>query len=200
MGSGERERDIHPHLGAPPPLISPKPQPRDHTPAPPTTLWNPASLIETASESRRPHHEPHSGPYDISRLAPPPTKTERHFSSEKPKDGHEKFPLIRPTGFSEPRPFLAELEKSTQSFLNQQRAALSLSTQYGELSGTLKSSVVHKGLQGPPVKPGNDSMLVYDEYLQLRRRPVSKLDLEERRRREAREKGGFQGVSVFLKA
>lgn len=193
----ERERDIHPHLGAPPPLISPKPQPRDHAPAPPTTLWNPASLIETSSESRRPLHEPHSGPYDIGRLAPPPTKTERHFSSEKPKDGHEKFPLVRPTGFSEPRPFLAELEKSTQSFLNQQRAALSLSTQYGELSGTLKSGAVHKGLHGPPMRPGSDSVLVYDEYLQLHRRPISKLDLEERRRREAREKGGLQGLGVL---
>lgn len=66
---------------------------------------------------------------------------------------------------------------------------MSLSTQYGELSGTLKSSVVHKSLQGPPVRPGSDTMLVYDEYLQLHRRPISKLDLEERRRREAREKG-----------
>lgn len=191
----DRDRDLHPHLGAPPPLISPKPQPREHTPAPPTTLWNPASLIETSSESRRPLHEPHSGHYDISRLAPS-AKTERHFSSEKPKEGHEKFPLIRPTGFSEPRPFLVELEKSTQSFLNQQRAALSLSTQYGELSGTLKSSVVHKGLQGPAMRPGSDAMLVYDEYLQLHRRPISKLDLEERKRREAREKGQFISISM----
>lgn len=39
------------------------------------------------------------------------------------------------------------------------------------------------------MRPGSDTVLVYDEYLQLHRRPVSKLDLEERRRREAREKG-----------
>jgi len=36
---------------------------------------------------------------------------------------------------------------------------------------------------------GPDTMLIYDEYLQQHRRPVSKLDLEEKRRREAREKG-----------
>lgn len=36
---------------------------------------------------------------------------------------------------------------------------------------------------------GPDTMLIYDEFLQQHRRPVSKLDLEEKRRREAREKG-----------
>lgn len=185
----ERDRDLHSHLGAPPPLISPKPQPRDHAPAPPTTLWNPASLIETSSESRRLLHEPHSGHYDLSRLPPPPTKSERHYSSEKPKEVIEKFPLIRPTGFSEPRPFLVELEKSTQSFLNQQRATQSLTSQYGELSGALKNST-HKSLHGPQIRSGVETMLVYDEFLQQHRRPISKLDLEERRRKEAREKGG----------
>lgn len=101
----------------------------------------------------------------------------------------DKYPPIRPTGYSEPSTFLAELEKSTQSFLNQQRATLSLSSQYGDLSSSLKSSGGHKGLHVPP-RPGPESALVYDEFLQQHRQPVSKLDLEERRRREAREKGG----------
>lgn len=195
--SRDRERDIHPHLGAPPPLISPKPQHRDHGPPPPTTLWNPASLIETSSDPRRSLHDPQGlGHYDISRLPPPPTKPERHYVSDKPddmprrKDLLEKYPSIRPTGFSEPSTFLAELEKSTQTFLNQQRATLSLSSQYGDLSSSLKSCVAHKGLQMPP-RPSPEPMFVYDEFLQQHRQPVSKLDMEERRRREAREKGYY---------
>lgn len=48
---------------------------------------------------------------------------------------------------------------------------------------------------GPAMGPvatqgmGPDTMLIYDEFLQQHRRPVSKLDLEEKRRKEAREKG-----------
>ncbi|XP_077104287.1 genetic suppressor element 1 isoform X3 [Siphateles boraxobius] len=191
----DRDRDTHPLLGAPPPLISPKHQHKDQAPPPPTTLWNPASLIETTSDSRRTLHDPPSlGHYDISRLPLPHSKHERHYNSEKleegsrKKDSLDKYPPIRPSGFSEPNTFLAELEKSTQSFLNQQRAPLSLSGPYGELS--LKSSGSFKSLQGH-TRLAPDAMLVYDEFLQQHRRAVSKLDLEERRRREAREKGYF---------
>ncbi|XP_051726961.1 genetic suppressor element 1 isoform X3 [Ctenopharyngodon idella] len=193
----DRDRDAHPLLGAPPPLISPKHQHKDQAPPPPTTLWNPASLIETSSDSRRTLHDPPSlGHYDISRLPLPPSKHERHYNSEKLEEGSrkrdslDKYPPIRPTGFSEPNTFLAELEKSTQSFLNQQRAPLSLSGPYGELSTGLKSSGSFKSLQGHS-RLAPDAMLVYDEFLQQHRRAVSKLDLEERRRREAREKGYY---------
>lgn len=191
----DRDRDSHPLLGAPPPLISPKHQHKDHAPPPPTTLWNPAALIETSTDSRRTLHEPPSlSHYDISRLSLPPSKHERHYNSEKleegprKRDSHDKYPPIRPSGFSEPNTFLAELEKSTQSFLNQQRAPLSLSGPHGELSAGFKPSGPLKSLQGHSrLMP--DTTLVYDEFLQQHRRAVSKLDLEERRRREAREKG-----------
>lgn len=202
-------RDLHPHLGAPPPLISPKPNqpPREHHPPPPTTLWNPASLIETASESRRNHEPSGMGHYELSRLPPGLSKYE---DGARRRDGGvmEKYsPLKGPPGLPEPNTFLADLEKSTQSFFSQQRASLSLSSQY-ELEGSGKSNAGLKSLQGHSrqgqalgIVTGTgmgqvatlgivpDTMLIYDEFLQQHRRPVSKLDLEEKRRKEAREKG-----------
>lgn len=123
----------------------------------------------------------------------------------------EKYPPLRaPPGLTEPSTFLADLEKSTQSFFSQQRSSLSLSSQY-ELEGAVKSNAGMKSLQGHPghsrhgqglgmmsgpamgqvatLATGPETTLIYDEYLQQHRRPVSKLDLEEKRRREAREKG-----------
>lgn len=123
----------------------------------------------------------------------------------------EKYPPLRgPPGLPEPSTFLADLEKSTQSFFSQQRATLSLPSQY-EMEGGMKSNAGLKSLQGHPghsrhgqglgippgtgmgqvanVGTGPETMLIYDEYLQQHRRPVSKLDLEEKRRKEAREKG-----------
>ena len=225
--SGGRDgRDSHPHLGAPPPLISPKPQPREHGPPhhppPPTTLWNPASLIESpSSDSRRAiaHDPPElSRPhFDISRLTsahlPQGSSNGSSGKSERPedgprggrKDGLDRYPHMRGplTGgcFPEPGAYLAELEKSTQSFLSQQRSGVSLTSQYGDLSASLKAAAVaaaaggpFKGLlQGPPPpRLGPEPALVFDEFLQQHRRPVSKLDMEEKRRREAREKGEEQ--------
>lgn len=132
----------------------------------------------------------------------------------------EKYPPVRgPPGLPEPSTFLADLEKSTQSFFSQQRATLSLSSQY-ELEGAMKSNAGLKNLQGHPghsrhgqglgmvpgpgtgqaatVGMGQDTMLIFDEFLQLHRRPVSKLDLEEKRRREAREKGTQPEHAVAL--
>uniref|UniRef100_A0AAY4BCZ4 Genetic suppressor element-like domain-containing protein n=1 Tax=Denticeps clupeoides TaxID=299321 RepID=A0AAY4BCZ4_9TELE len=209
---GHRDgRDLH--LGAPPPLISPKPQQREHIPPPPpTTLWNPASLIETPSlDSRRSSiHDPPSGlsaHYDLSRLpsssANSSGKSDRLFPPEKLDEGArgrkeilDRFPTLRPPppgAFPEHGAFLAELEKSTQSFLNQQRASLSLSSQNGDLSSSLKHGGPFKGLlQGPPPpRLGPEPVLIYDEFLQQHRRPISKLDLEEKRKREAREKGYY---------
>lgn len=189
-------RDILPHLGAPPPLISPKPQHREHLPPPPTTLWNPASLIETSSDSRRGHDAAGPAHFDLSRPGLSLAKPERHYAPDKMedggkrKDGPEKYASLRPSGFLEPGTFLAELEKSTQSILSQQRASLSLPSQYGDLGGPHKVSLPYRGLQGPP-RGAPDPALVYDEFLQQHRRLVSKLDLEERRRREAREKGAI---------
>ncbi|XP_055029391.2 genetic suppressor element 1 isoform X1 [Misgurnus anguillicaudatus] len=187
------ERETHSHLGAPPPLISPKHPHRDHAP-PPTTLWNPVSLIETSTDSRRSSHDPPGlGHYDISRL---PVLPPKHFNPEKleevplKRNDLDKYSSIRPSGFSEPNTFLADLEKSTQSFLKQHRAPLSLSGAYGELSVGLKPRGSFKAAQGPP-RLAPDALLVYDEFLQQHRRAVSKLDMEERKRREAREKGYY---------
>lgn len=121
----------------------------------------------------------------------------------------EKYlPLRGPPGLPESSTFLADLEKSTQTFFSQQRASLSLSSQY-EMEGVVKNNVVLKSLQAQPghsrhgqglgIGPGMsqlatlgmgpETMLIYDEFLQQHRKPVSKLDLEEKRKREAREKG-----------
>ncbi|KAG5270112.1 hypothetical protein AALO_G00188860 [Alosa alosa] len=238
--SGRDSRDLHHHLGAPPPLISPKPQPREHGPPhhppPPTTLWNPAALIESpSSDSRRSSASAHSHEppelsrphFDISRLAssghlPPGSSNGASSKAERledsggghhrggRKDGLDRYPHMRgpltaaagggAVCFPEPGAYLAELEKSTQSFLSQQRAAVSLTSQYGDLSASLKAAAAiaasggpYKGLlQGPPPpRLGPEPALVYDEFLQQHRRPVSKLDLEEKRRREAREKGYY---------
>lgn len=207
-------RELNPLLGAPPPLISPKPPqpPREHHPPPPTTLWNPASLIDTASESRRNHEPSGMGHYELSRLPPGPS---RYEDGARRRDGGamEKYPPLRgPPGLPEPSTYLADLEKSAHSFLSQQRASMSLSSQY-ELEGSLKTNAGIKSLQGHPgysrhgqaVVSGPamglgqvaslgmvpDAKLIYDEFLQQHRRPVSKLDLEEKRRKEAREKGTY---------
>ncbi|KAL4630252.1 genetic suppressor element 1-like isoform X4 [Arapaima gigas] len=186
-------RDLLPPLGAPPPLISPKPHSRDPLPPPPppATLWNPISLIESGSDSRRAQEPAASSHYEPGQAAP--GRQERHLGAEKSeegswrKEGMERYPSVRGTTFLEPSTSLAELEKSTQSFLNQQRTPLP--SQYGDLCGTYKAGSP-RGQQGPAAG-GPDPTLIYDEFLQQHRQLVSKLDLEERRRKEAKEKGYY---------
>lgn len=150
------------------------------------------------------------GHYELSRLPSGPSKYEDGIQRREVA-AMEKYPPLRgPPGLSEPSTFLADLERSTQSFFSQQRASLPLSSQY-DLEVAVKSNTVLKGLQGHPAHirhgqglgiidgqgmgqvtilgMGPDTMLIYDEILQQHRRPVSKLDLEEKRRREAKEKG-----------
>ncbi|XP_076989333.1 genetic suppressor element 1 isoform X2 [Tamandua tetradactyla] len=197
-------RDPVQHFGGPPPLISPKPQ----HPAMPTTLWNPVSLMDSALETRRApeSHTLHShpAPFEPSRPAAVPlVKVERVYCPEKAEEGTrkreaaplEKYqPPPREMGNLEhqtfphgPGPFLTELEKSTPTILGQQRASLTQAASFAEHSGPLQpgSPYRHAAPRGP------DPAYVYDELLQQRRRLVSKLDLEERRRREAREKGYY---------
>ncbi|XP_069822416.1 genetic suppressor element 1 isoform X3 [Dendropsophus ebraccatus] len=190
------------HFGGPPPLISPKPQ--QHSV--PTSLWNPVSLMDTPSESRRSQepasfHNHTSAIYEHSRQTLPSVKIERPFSFEKQqleeddlprrKEQTEKYQPIREPSLehtSYPHaPFLAELEKSTQSFLNQQRSSLQQTGQTTETTLLHKPSLSHR----PPPTRTRDPMYIYDEFLQQHRRLVSKLDLEERRRKEAREKGYY---------
>ncbi|KYO37936.1 genetic suppressor element 1 isoform A [Alligator mississippiensis] len=187
------------HFGGPPPLISPKPQ---HHPVP-TSLWNPVSLMDTNVEPRRVPEthslHAHPAPFEPSRQAIPLVKVERVFCPEKLEEGPRKRetldkyqPPREPPGVAEHAgfphaPFLAELEKSTQSILNQQRASLPQPGQFSEVSLASKPSSPYR----PPLPRGQDPMYMYDEFLQQHRKLVSKLDLEERRRREAREKGYY---------
>ncbi|XP_072492335.1 genetic suppressor element 1 isoform X3 [Notamacropus eugenii] len=192
-------RDQSQHFGGPPPLISPKPQ---HHPMP-TSLWNPVTLMENTLEPRRiqENHSLHThpAPFEPSRQAIPLVKVERVFCPEKLEEGTRKReasldkyqPLREPgplehSGYSH-GPFLAELEKSTQTILNQQRAALPQPGQFPDVSLPPKPSSPYR----PQPPRGPDPMYVYDEFLQQHRKLVSKLDLEERRRREAQEKGYY---------
>lgn len=135
----------------------------------------------------------HPAPFEPSRQGIPLVKVERVFCPEKLEDGArkrealEKYPPPREPGAPEHggfahAPFLAELEKSTQSILSQQRPPLAPAAPFGEAA---KPSSPYRA---PPPR-AQDPMYIYDEFVQQHRRLVSKLDLEERRRREAREKG-----------
>lgn len=154
------------------------------------------------------------GHYDLGRLPPGTSKYEDGVRRREGGPVEKYAPLRCPPGLPEPSTFLADLEKSTQSFFSQQRASLSLSSQY-ELEGASKNSSVVKTLPGhsrhiqglgsgsgaslaAPLGLGPDTMLIYDEFLQQHRRPVSKLDLEEKRKREAKEKGAGWYQTVTL--
>ncbi|XP_063103835.1 genetic suppressor element 1 isoform X4 [Cavia porcellus] len=195
-------REAPQHFGGPPPLISPKPQ--HHTV--PTALWNPVSLMDSALETRRPESHPlhgHTATFEPSRQAAVPlVKVERIYCPEKAEEPRKREaapldkyqPPAREAGGLEPAvfphgpgPFLAELEKSTQSLLGQQRASLPQAASFGELSVPVKPGSPYRH----PAPRGPDPAYIYDEVLQQRRRLVSKLDLEERRRREAQEKGYY---------
>ncbi|XP_021564919.1 genetic suppressor element 1-like, partial [Carlito syrichta] len=156
----------------------------------PTALWNPVSLMDNTLETRRAESHPlhgHSAAFEPSRQAAVPlVKVERVFCPEKAEEGprkREAAPLDKyqpapreaaslehqafPPG---PGPFLAELEKSTQTILGQQRASLPPAAAFGELSGPLKPGSPYR----PPAPRGPDPAYIYDEFLQQRRRLVSK--------------------------
>lgn len=198
-GSSRHEpsgREPGQHFGGPPPLISPKPQ---HHPVT-TSLWNPVSLMESPPDPPRRLPEPHAlhghpAPFEPSRQGIPLVKVERVFCPEKLEEGArkrdalEKYPPAREPGAPDHgsfthAPFLAELEKSTQSILSQQRPPASPFVEATKPSSPYR----------PPPPRAQDPMYIYDEFVQQHRRLVSKLDLEERRRREAREKGETLGL------
>lgn len=154
---------------------------------------------------RAPESHPQHGyptPFEPSRPAAVPlVKAERVCCPEKAEEGprkREAVPLdkypppprepgaLEPQAFPPgPGPFLAELEPATPTVLGQPRASLAPPATFGEPPGPLKPGSPYR----PPPPRGPDPAYVYDEFLQQRRRLVSKLDLEERRRREAQEKG-----------
>lgn len=189
-------KDIPPCLGAPPPLISPKGP--HHPPAPPTTLWNPASLVDTPADSRRklnPPTPPSRPPPGLTRADKTPLSWGEKLEEggRRRAEGPERYPSLRGASFQESWN-RAEQERAIQSLYHRhhintlhQRSCLPLSIPSTDLGGrcqeTSPSPVRERQSQAP------DSMLVYDEVLQQHRRLLSKLDLEERRRREAREGG-----------
>nr|XP_057931805.1 genetic suppressor element 1-like isoform X2 [Doryrhamphus excisus] len=174
-------KDGPPALGAPPPLISPKAPP----PPPPTTLWNPASLVDSSTDSRRKLNPP---------IRPPPglTRADRpHLSwGEKMNDGlrrrtetPERCPSARGGSLQEAN-FLTKTEKELLQRHHMNNLHLKLCTPLSDPASQHMTSTNHR-----------DSLLVYDEVLQQHRRLLSKLDMEEKRRREAREGGYYYDLN-----
>uniref|UniRef100_A0A3Q1FU35 Gse1 coiled-coil protein n=1 Tax=Acanthochromis polyacanthus TaxID=80966 RepID=A0A3Q1FU35_9TELE len=188
-------KDVPPCLGAPPPLISPKGP--HHPPVPPTTLWNPASLVDTPSDSRRKLNPP----TPPSRPPPGLTRADRAPMSwgERLEEGGrrmakspERYLSLRGVGLQDSWN-KTEQDRAVQSLYHRhhinnlhQRHSMPLSAPSTDLGGRCQPE------SPPPVRERQapDNMLVYDEVLQQHRRLLSKLDLEEKRRKEARE-GGY---------
>ncbi|XP_068459491.1 genetic suppressor element 1-like isoform X1 [Clinocottus analis] len=194
-------KDVAPCLGAPPPLISPKGP--HHPPAPMTTLWNPASLIDTPSDFRRKRNPP----TPPSRLPPGLTRADRPTVSwgEKQEEGGrrraegtERYTTLMGASLQEPGSWnKADQDRAIQSLYHRhhtnnfhQRSVVPPSIPgiipdpVGRCQAASPSPVRERQSQPP------DSILVYDEVLQQHRRLLSKLDLEEKRRKEARD-GGY---------
>lgn len=188
-------KDVPPSLGAPPPLISPKGP--HHPPPPPTTLWNPASLVDTPADSRRKLNPP----TPPSRPPPGLTRTDRPTLSwgEKLEDGGkrgqeapERYTSLQGATLQDRGSWSkAEQDKAVQSLyhrhhINNLHQRSCVPSDLGAL--TASPSLLREHLPQPPT-----SSLVYDEVLQQHRRLLSKLDLEEKKRREAKERGESGG-------
>ncbi|XP_078804995.1 genetic suppressor element 1 isoform X1 [Oryzias latipes] len=186
-------KDVPACLGAPPPLISPKGPYHPHVP--PTTLWNPASLVDTPTDSRR-KLNPSTPP-----IRPPPglTRADRPLMSwgERMEDAGrrtanspERYPSLR-GGNLQDRWNKAEEACVGQNLYSRHHIKTlhpRLRVPPSDLGG--RSQAASPPLQRERQRQAPDSVLVYDEVLQQHRRLLSKLDLEEKRRKEARE-GGF---------
>lgn len=205
-------KDVAPSLGAPPPLISPKGP--HHPPPPPTTLWNPAALVDTPTDSRRKLNPP------TPPNRPPPglTRSDRAPLSwgEKPEDGGNRGQEV-PERFSSLQGAAALHERGPWSRAEQDRGAPGLHHRQhvsslhqrtcvsSDAQGSVAASPallrehppqppqLLQPLQPPQLPQSPPSTLVYDEVLQQHRHLLSKLDLEEKKRREARE-GGESGL------
>ncbi|XP_019912130.3 genetic suppressor element 1 [Esox lucius] len=179
-------RETQPHLGTPPPLISPKPHPS----VTPTTLWNPASLTVTHPDPRRRFNRP------VPPSRPPPglTRAERQPSWER-GEGPERFPSFRGAVLQEPvLRNRAEPEKSTHDLHHlHQKASLPHSSPSPSLDLRVQCPASPPFLYREPqrCKGRGQNPVAYDEIPQQHHRLVSKLDLEESRRREAREEGYY---------
>ncbi|XP_017261512.1 genetic suppressor element 1 isoform X2 [Kryptolebias marmoratus] len=187
-------KDASPCLGAPPPLISPKVSPH-----PPATLWNPASLVDTPPlDSRRKLH-PAAPP---SRPPPGLTRADRPLLSwgERMEDGSKRtskspevYASVRGAAFTELWN-KAEQERAIQSLYPRHHLTNLHHRPLVPLSAPGDPGLRFQAASPPSTRErqahASDSMLVYDEALQQHRRLLSKLDLEEKRRKEARD-GGY---------
>ncbi|KAK7117861.1 hypothetical protein R3I94_023170 [Phoxinus phoxinus] len=142
-------------------------------------LGAPPPLI-TPKAVPRDHHPSSSTPSSlwnpVSLLNSP---SDRPLSHIHPFSGHTRPKAleedVRPSslrgnGLPESGKHLADLEKSPRRFLNQPRVF---------------------SQSAAPAPERTDPMMVFDQALQEHRRLLSKLDLEEKKRREAREKGYY---------
>ncbi|XP_048448473.1 genetic suppressor element 1-like, partial [Rhincodon typus] len=159
--------------------------------------------MDNHTESRKSHDHHmlnnYAGHYDTHRQVGPPIKMEKihsHEESAKRRDGPEKYQPSRGPGSLEHAshshsygPPFAELEKSAQSILNQQRMSMPYLGPCSDMSLLHKSTSSYRQPLSLPRAPG--PMYVYDELLQRHRRLISKLDLEEKKRKEAKEKGYY---------
>lgn len=181
-------KELYPSLGAPPPLISPKAP--HHLTAPPTTLWNPASLIDNSADSRR-RPDPPTPP---SRPPPGLTRAERpNFTwGEKLEDGARR----RAEGL-ERYTTLRGQEAGSWTKTEQDRATQNLHQHHhvNNLHQKPGAPADHRGKcrtaspSAPREQLTTSSVLIYDEVLQQQRRLLSKLDMEEKKRKEAKEEG-----------
>uniref|UniRef100_A0A3B4F3B5 Genetic suppressor element 1-like n=1 Tax=Pundamilia nyererei TaxID=303518 RepID=A0A3B4F3B5_9CICH len=193
-------KDVAACLGAPPPLISPKAP--HQPPAPATTLWNPASLVDAPADSRRKLN----APTPPSRPPPGLTRAERPPAAwgERLEEGNrrmakspERFASLRGASLQECWN-KSEQDRAIQSLYHRhhinnlhQRSFMPPSISSGactDLGGRCQAASPPAVRERPHQVP--DSMMVYDEVLQQHRRLLSKLDLEEKRRKEAKE-GGY---------
>ncbi|XP_029697786.1 genetic suppressor element 1-like isoform X1 [Takifugu rubripes] len=185
-------KDLPPSLGAPPPLISPKAS--HHLSAPPTTLWNPASLVDTPTDSRR---KPNT-PTPPSRPPPGLTRADRPnlIWGEKIEDvgrrraeGPERYTSLRgqdPGSWNKTEQDRAIQNLYQHHHINNLHQRSCMPADNRGKCQAVSPSVLREHQQQTPT-----SMLVYDEVLQQQRRLLSKLDLEEKKRKEAREEGYY---------
>uniref|UniRef100_A0A087YHQ3 Gse1 coiled-coil protein n=1 Tax=Poecilia formosa TaxID=48698 RepID=A0A087YHQ3_POEFO len=166
-------------LGAPPPLISPKGP--HHSAAPPTSLWNPASLVDTPADSRRKFNAPTPPtrpPPGLTRTDRPPTSWGDDAKSRRTSKSPERCPPLRGAASQEPwsrtEPDRAPYGSYPRHHINNHHRPTAP-----------PSAPTEQGLQyqaGPPSlirerqTQAVDSMLIYDEVLQQHRRLLSKLD------------------------
>uniref|UniRef100_A0A3B4A4S2 Genetic suppressor element-like domain-containing protein n=1 Tax=Periophthalmus magnuspinnatus TaxID=409849 RepID=A0A3B4A4S2_9GOBI len=172
-------KDTPPSLGAPPPLISPKGPPNSSVP--PTTLWNPASFVDSPPARKlTPSTPPSRPPPGLTRTERPPLSWgDRTEDSRRRVEGLERVPSMRGGGLHEAGSWgKAEQDRTIQSLY-----------QRHHINNLQSPSPLRERHSRVP-----DSLLVYDEVLQQHRRLLSKLDLEERRKKEAREGGYYYDV------